>query len=258
MRKEMSTWENELWHYLETGNGETCPLYDVCDMRKDGHWCIIDHREFIGDLSYLINSHEIDPSRGEILRTIKPGRIFNLVEMLANRYLELSGIDSPPVPESLIEDIGQPNNVEVRLLPLTYYHGALWYMDDAWVIQLNSNDEHSVRRLTLFHEAFHVLAHSNSTPIFRKISSNKGAFNELLAEYFTYNILMPEPWVRNKWEQVKDPDIMAKMFEVPKSAMITILSSLQLIDATSLVIPAYHSAEKAVYAYNDRGRFVDA
>ncbi len=237
MRGNIATWENELWHYLETGNGDTCPLYDSCDLRKNGHWCMIDHREFIGDMSYLINSHEIDPVRGEVLRKIRHGRIFNLVEMLANRYLDLLNITSPPVPESLIEFIGQPNNVEVRLVPLTSYHGALWYLDNSWVIQLNSNDDYRVRRLTTFHEAFHVLAHSNSTPVFRKIGSKKGAFNELLAEYFTYNILMPETWVRKKWAQIQDPDIMAEIFEVPKSAMITTLSSLELIDATGLGLP---------------------
>lgn len=247
MRKNITPWENELWHYLNTGNGDTCPLYDSCDMRKNGHWCIIDHREFIGDMSYLINSHEIDPVRGEVLRKLKHGRIFNLVEMLAHRYLDLFNITSPPVPESLIEFIGQPNDVEVRLVPLVSYHGALWYLDNSWVIQLNSNDDYRVRRLTTFHEAFHVLAHSNSTPVFRKMCSKKGAFNELLAEYFTYNILMPETWVRKNWAQIQDPDMMVELFEVPKSAMITTLSSLELIDTTGLRIPSLSSAEETIF-----------
>ena len=247
MRGNIAIWEDELWHYLKIGNGDTCPLYDSCDLRKSGYWCVNDHKEYIGDMSYLINSHEIDPRRGEILRMIRHGRIFKLVELLATRYLDLANITSPPVPESLIEFIGQPNNVEVRLVPLTSYHGALWYLDNSWVIQLNSNDDYRVRRLTTFHEAFHVLAHSNSTPIFRKISSKKGSFNELLAEYFTYNILMPEPWVRKKWAQIQDPDIMAEIFEVPKSAMFTILSSLELIDATGLSIPSHSNAEEAIY-----------
>ena len=247
MRENIASWEKELWHYLDTGNGDTCPLYDSCDIRKNGHWCITDHKEYIGDMSYLINSRQIDPCRGNILRMIRHCRIFNLVESLAKRYLDLATITSPPVPESLIECIGIPNNVEVRLVPLTSYHGALWYLDDSWVIQINSNDDYRVRRLTTLHEGFHILAHTNSTPIFRKIKSKKGAFNELLAEYFTYNILMPEPWVRNKWTQVKDADKMAEIFEVPKSAMITTLASLELIETKEVAIPPHSNIEEQLY-----------
>jgi len=251
MKENIAAWEKELWHYLDTGNGDTCPLYDSCDIRKNGHWCIIDHKEFMGDMSYLINSHGIDPCRGQILRMLKHGRIFNLIELLAKRYLDLANITSPPVPEVLIEDIGQPNSVEVRLVPLASYHGALWYLDNGWVVQINSNDDYRVRRLTTFHEAFHIVAHSNSTPIFRKINNKKGAFNELLAEYFTYNISMPETWVRNKWSQVNDIDKMAEIFEVPKSAMITTLSSLELIESTELLVTSdIHSEEVANTPFN--------
>jgi len=244
VRENIASREKELWHYLGTGNGDTCPLYDSCDIRNNGHWCINDHKEFMGDMSYLINSHEIDPYRGNILGRLRHGRIFNLVESLAARYLDMANITSPPVPESLIESMGQPNVVEVRLVPLASYHGALWYLDDSWVVQINSNDDYRVRRLTIFHEAFHVMAHSYSTPVFRKIHSKKGAFNELLAEYFTYNILMPETWVRNKWAQVKDVDTMAEIFEVPVSSMISTLSSLELNKSTeSLVTSDMHSEE---------------
>jgi Zn-dependent peptidase ImmA (M78 family) len=248
VRENIANWESELWNYLRIGDGDRCPLYNCCDIKNNGHWCIIDHEEFIGDMSYLINSHEIDPHRGEILRMIKHCRIFKLVELLANKHLDLANITSSPVPESLIELIRQPNNIEVRLIPLTSYHGALWYLDDSWVIQLNSNDDYAVRRLTIFHEAFHVLAHSNSTPVFRKIHNKKGAFNELLAEYFTYNILMPEKWVREKWAEVQDIDIMAEIFEVPKSAMVTMLSSLQLIDIPESSILINSNNQKAIRA----------
>jgi len=230
MREDINSWERELWHDIDAGDGDTCPLYDSCEIRRNGHWCIVDHKEFMGDMSYLINSNEIDPSRGCVLRMLKHGRIFNLVESLANRYLDLANITSPPVPESLIEYIGQPDVIEIRLVPLASYHGALWYLDNSWIVQISSNDDYRVRRLTVFHEAFHILAHTNGTPVFRKINSKKGAFNELLAEYFAYNMLMPETWVRNTWAQVKDIDKMAEIFAVPQSTMITTLSSLQLIE----------------------------
>jgi len=234
LRRNIVTWENELWHYINAGDGDNCPIYEHCDLRQGGHWCINDHRESMGYMDYLINSDLIDSHRGEVLRLLKPGRIFTLVEMLARKYLEIGKVRYPPVPESLIDFIVWPDDVEFRLVPLAAYHGALWHLDDSWIIQLNKNDTDAVRRLTLFHEAFHILAHSCSTPVFRKISSSKGSFNELLAEYFTYHVLMPEKWVKKGWVQVQDIDIMAEIFNVPKSAMSTMLKSLGLIDSIEL------------------------
>ena len=175
------SWENELWQYISAGDGDNCPIYEHCDLRRRDYWCIADHKEYMGDMGYLINSDLIDSDRGEVIRVLRPGRIFTLVEMLAQKYLDMANLTCPPVPDSLIEAVGHPDDVEVRLVPLTAYHGALWHIDDSWVIQINSNDPHPVRRLTLFHEAFHILAHCHSTPVFRKISCSKGSFNELLA-----------------------------------------------------------------------------
>jgi Zn-dependent peptidase ImmA (M78 family) len=229
VREFVATQETELWNYLKKGDGDSCPLYDSCELRKSGYWCIIDHQDVVGDMSYLINSQIVDPNRGQILKTIRQGKIFRLVEWLANKHMDLSNITSPPVPEWLIESITQPDNTEIRLIPLSSYHGALWFLDGSWIIQLNKNDDYCVRRLTLFHEAFHILAHCNSTPCFRKINNKKGAFNELLAEYFTYCVLMPEKWVRSKWAETNNPVAMAKIFQVPVSAMVTMLTSLDLM-----------------------------
>ena len=80
MRENIDWWEKELWHYLDTGDGDTCPLHDNCDTRKNGHWCISDQKEFVGDMSYLINSDEINPRRGRILSMLKSCRIFKQIE----------------------------------------------------------------------------------------------------------------------------------------------------------------------------------
>ena len=234
MRQDDINWESQLWRYISSGDGDNCPIYDYCNLRKGGHWCIVDHNEYIDDMGYVINNNLINLQRGDVFKSLRSCKIFSLVEKLAQKHLEIGEYESPPVFDSLIESIGWPDEVEVRLVPLSAYHGALWHIDDSWIIQLNKNDNHSVRRLTLFHEAFHIMAHCYSTPVFRKIDSSKGSFNELLAEYFTYNILMPENWVREKWAQVQDVNKMVEIFNVPKSAMITTLRSLSLIDSSKL------------------------
>jgi len=259
MRESIVSWENELWHYMNAGDGDKCPIYEHCDLRQRGHWCIIDHKEYMGYMDYLINSDLIDSQRGEVLRLLEPCRIFTLVKILAQKYLEIGKVSSPPVPESLVDFMAWPDDVEFRLVPLTVYHGALWHFDDSWVIQLNKNDTDAVRRLTLFHEAFHILAHCSSTPVFRKIGSSKGVFNELLAEYFTYHVLMPEEWVKNKWAQAQDPDIMAQIFNVPESAMITMLGSLHLIDSIELRTASYKplNLNEAGYPHYEEVQLVD-
>jgi len=85
------------------------------------------------------------------------------------------------------------------------------------------------KRFTLFHEAFHIIAHDKATPVFRSRGCKRGAFNELLAEYFAANILMPTDWVREWWAEVRDINRMAEIFDVPKTAMWIKLKFLKLI-----------------------------
>jgi Zn-dependent peptidase ImmA (M78 family) len=95
--------------------------------------------------------------------------------------------------------------------------------------RISGQDAEAVRRFSLFHEAFHVLAHRKATPVFRNREATAGSFNELLADYFASCILMPKKWVREKWAEVKDLDRMAEIFVVPKSTSCIRLKRLGLI-----------------------------
>ena len=86
-----------------------------------------------------------------------------------------------------------------------------------------------MRRFVLFHEAFHVLAHCQGIPVFRKRGVEQGHFNEGLSDYFAACILIPREWVREKWLEVKDLDSMAKTFDVPKPVMVIRLKQLGLV-----------------------------
>ena len=102
-------------------------------------------------------------------------------------------------------------------------------MGDKWVIQLNKDDDRATQRLTLFHEAFHILARCKTTPVFRQSRPEESVFNELLAGGFAACILMPRQWVREKWVEVKDLGRMAEIFDVPKALMCIRLRFLGLI-----------------------------
>ena len=86
-----------------------------------------------------------------------------------------------------------------------------------------------MRQFILFHKAFHVLAHIQGVPVFRKRGFVGGHFNEALADYFATCILMPREWVREKWVEVKDLDSMAKTFDVPKVVIWIRLRQLGLV-----------------------------
>jgi hypothetical protein len=158
------------------------------------------------------------------------GRIFNLVRRLAAKYQTEAGIDRPPVPADLITRGGDNRPIEVQELSFKAHHGAIWRLNDCWLVQLNSNDTPARKRFTLYHEIFHVLAHCKATPVFKKTSSSpEGSFNELLADHFAAILLMPEKQVKEQWAEVKDVNQMATIFDVPKPVVWFALKHLSLI-----------------------------
>jgi len=229
MAGRIPKWEAELWSYVGSGDGEHCPLYDRCRIRQECSWCPDEHKERINQ---FLEETEINIHSCDFIGTAEGkgvGRLFLLVELLAQRYLKIGEVSSPPVSTVLVGLVDQRGTTEVREVPLKAYHGAIWHPKEGWIIQVRADDAPGVKRLTLFHEAFHILAHYRTTPVFRKRGAIQGSFNELLADYFAMCILMPRRWVREKWVQVNDLDRMAEIFDVPKPAVCIRLRQLGLV-----------------------------
>jgi len=181
-------------------------------------------------IARLIDERRFDAGKYDFIeKSGKCGRIFQLLERLAQKYLKIAGICEPPVPTELVSMTDEQRSIEVRLVPLKIHHGAIWCLDKSWVIQLNEYDASNRRRFALFHEGFHILAHCRGSPIFKKNEYAVGSFNELLADYFAGAILMPRKWVKDKWAEVKDLGRMAKIFDVPKALMWIRLREIGLI-----------------------------
>ncbi len=213
-------WESELWSFVSSGDGMRCPAYDNCQKRLSGKPCKDDKRKMLA--RFIESGEQFNSDDYNLLQPQKyneMGMAFQLVEKLALKQLKSKGTHSPPVPTELAMLVDPQHVVEVRLLPLKSYHGAIWRTKERWIIQLGDNEASSTNRFTLFHEAFHILAHCGTIPVFRKRGVRQGSFNELLADYFAICILMPRKWVREKWVEVHDLDRMAGMFDVPKSTM---------------------------------------
>jgi len=148
---------------------------------------------------------------------------------MAKKYIQMGEVRCPPVPTVLIGLIDPRAATEVHELPLKAYHGAIWHPKGGWIIQVKADDIPAIKRFTVFHEAFHILAHCRTSPVFRKRGAIQGSFNELLADYFAICILMPRQWVREKWAEVQHLDRMVEIFDVPKPAMCVRLRQLGLV-----------------------------
>jgi len=227
MGEKIPRWESELWSYVSSGDGEHCSTYNHCQLRQKGGWCPDDDRERLNRL--LDDNERFSFTNYNFIESGACGRVSKMMEMLANKYLKKGRVSRLPVPMKLVSLADEQCAIETRLLPLKVYHGAIWRLREGWVVQLNDNDTSAMRRFTLFHEVFHILAHCKATPVFRKRGIKEGSFNELLADWFAFCILMPKEWVKEKWAEVEDLDGMAEIFDVPKSAMCIKLKRLGLI-----------------------------
>lgn len=221
--------ESELWASLSSNDGEQCPRYSDCSDRLSGTWCSSDH---LGRIARLLDDRRFSASKYDDVGNDNIGcrGILLLVERLAQNYLERAEVHGPPVSEELAFLADQHHPIEVRKVSLKSCHGALWRLNDSWIIQLNENDIPARRRFALFHEVFHILAHRRTnTLVFKKRGDTVGSFNELLADYFAACILLPKEWVREKWSEVGDLDQTAKIFDVPKQLMWIRLRQMNLI-----------------------------
>ena len=229
MRVEATEWEPALWSYVSEWDRCVCPAYDQCSIRLRGGWCLSDHRQHI---ARLLDTTQFDPHDYDFFDQITPGRIFRLIERIVQKYLKRAGVVCPPVPTELVTVFGKKEAIEIREVPLKVCSGATWHADDAWVIHLNTHDTPAEKRLTLFHEVFHILSRRAASRVPSQERRNKGIFCELLADYFSRCVLMPRRWVVEKWAEVEDLDRMAEVFDVPRRAMWVRLRSLNLIGQT--------------------------
>ncbi len=223
-------WESELWSYVSNGDGQHCSIHQTCYARMQGTWCPDDNSHF---LRRLLTSDDFSPE--EFNKVVIPncggdGLIGRILVRLSNQYLAKHGGGCPPVPTELALLADEPNNIEIRQVSLKSYSGALWRLEDGWIIHINSNDSVPRQRFNLFHEVFHILAHrATPTPVFKKRGVDQGDFNELLADGFAMRVLAPEKWVKKAGQESQDVDKIAEMLIAPRALIWFRLKYLKLV-----------------------------
>jgi hypothetical protein len=74
-----------------------------------------------------------------------------------------------------------------------------------------------------------MLAHSKTTPVFNKINGVRGAFNEMLADFFSCSLLLPRQWAKDKLPEVHDAYGLASIFDIPQPFVYIRLKRMGLI-----------------------------
>jgi Zn-dependent peptidase ImmA (M78 family) len=222
-----NNWEDELWDFINNGDGVHCPFRDCCRYRLKNHICISENEEHVKIIHQFIDEDDNpDPARLKVgnhylYSCIRRERIFELVRKAARKYRKLSFVVYPAVRSNTVAvQISGQLRAEVRPVPLKSIGGAVWKLGDEWVIQLNSNDTHARQRFTLYHELFHVLARCHTKhPLPRNmLFQNQSHFNELLADHFA-GVLMTPIEMLGHWREVRDLNRMAVIFDVPKPVL---------------------------------------
>ncbi|MFC1946019.1 ImmA/IrrE family metallo-endopeptidase [Chloroflexota bacterium] len=226
----MASWEAELWSYVGSGDGTKCPRNGVCPSRREYGICPDRHKKQMKQSLDALTSNlsDFDFITGDSESNVSC-RIFQLIEKLATKYLQMGGVNTAPVPTRLIKLLDQGNAIETREVPLKSCYSALWNDEDGWVIQLSSSVPTAVRRFSLFHEGFHILAHRRTIPVFQKRGSEVGNFNELLAGYFASCLLMPRNWLLESWSEKGNLAKIARHFIVTEATTYIRLRQFGLI-----------------------------
>jgi hypothetical protein len=226
MKEGIESWENELWSYINSGDGVRCPHSDSCELEKERVGCFNneEERKKTRKIHTFVDDDDIDFKDYKKINLrfsecTKQGKVFDLVIKLAQKFRSKNWHGSIPVPDNLI--LKDYNNlpIEISYIRLKVNHGAVWRLNDSWLIHLNSNDPLARQRFTVYHEIFHILAHCQGNPVFKRANGGEVSYNEILADHFAANILLPRELVVKKWSETKNIDKMAEIFIVPKPVM---------------------------------------
>ena len=150
------------------------------------------------------------PSTLASLRALMPDRALSTAESLrvaelqAARLLELSGITTPAMPESVIAELPRIKLRRLSPLPMSGY--TAWSKGH-WVIALNGAESATRQRFSLAHEFKHILDHPFIDASYGRLpGSAEQQWAERLCDYFAACLLMPKAWVKHYYcnEGVQD------------------------------------------------------
>ena len=145
----------------------------------------------------------------------------------ARELLAQLGVTEPPVdPEKVAGSLGLAVAFVSRGRG---FSGRL--LKEQMLIEVERANHPHRQRFTVAHETGHfVLDHSDVfCTLDDRDNSDPRRANEWQANVFASELLMPEPWVKDKWSRDKDFNDLAEQFFVSPEAMFRCLDDLGLL-----------------------------
>jgi len=153
-----------------------------------------------------------------------------VAELQATKLILLGGVKrAGAVPSTVISELPQ---VEVRRLSPFPLSGLTQVRGRGSVIALNAAEPHVRQRFTLAHEFKHVIDDQLAELLYPSVydlTTEERA--EAICDSFAAALLMPEPWVKKRWDDgLRDVARLARAFDVSSAAMHKRLLALGLIE----------------------------
>jgi len=156
-----------------------------------------------------------------------------IAELQATKFLELSGVDHPPFPESAIASLPR---IQVERMTPAPMAGAAQWSRGRWLIVVNGLDPKGRARFSLGHEFKHVIDAPFSKVLYPAIGTmSSREREEQVCEHFAACLLMPRRWIKQAYlnEGIQDLRTLARRFETSMQATQLRLTLLGLIEPTS-------------------------
>jgi Zn-dependent peptidase ImmA (M78 family) len=186
------------------------------------------------------------------LRPLRYSEALRLAEMQAQKFLTLSGVTEPSVPERIISEL--PRLYVARLSPFPTSGASNW-SHGRWLVALNGSEPATRQRFCLAHEFKHIVDHRFVRLTYSSFpEAERRYLVERICDYFAACLLMPRPWVKRLYCSGLQylPDL-ARAFGVSQAAMTVRLNQIGLVEAAPRCLPVSKDwTLRALSEINDR------
>jgi predicted transcriptional regulator len=164
------------------------------------------------------------------IRPLRREEAMRVAELQAQRFLKLTGVNSPSVPERVIAELPRVQVERVIPLPVS---GATHWASQRWLILLNGAEPLVRQRFSMAHELKHILDHRFVDVLYRNIPErDRPAAIEQVCDYFAGCLLMPKSWLKWAWgEGIQTLPALAEHFGVSQAAALVRLNQVGLVEA---------------------------
>lgn len=165
------------------------------------------------------------------IRPLTRSEAMRIAELQAQRFLKLTGITEPSVPERVIAELPRVQVERISPLPVS---GATHWASQRWLIILNGAEPLVRQRFSLAHELKHILDHRFVDVLYSGMPADqRHVMIEQVCDYFAGCLLMPRPWLKWAWGNgIQTLPEIALHFGVSEAAANVRLNQIGLIAPT--------------------------